>query len=350
MRLSGVVLLLVANTVVVGVAVEGLVRLTGRAPPVDAHYDYFVPDERLPYRPAPNAVFTGRSASDEFDFDLRHNGVGYRDVDRPVKKPGGVFRILGLGDSFTYGAGADYEDTYLRRLERGFSDAGSDPVVEVIKAGIPRFFPAPERLLLEVEGLAYEPDLVIVGFTPNDVVDTWMGVDAITVAPSGHLQRTEARLGKLGMYWYIHSDAFRILQRRLARPPAVEWTEVFLDDGAYEVAWREVERELALMAEVSRAAGAEFAVVHLPMSPFDTAYLGVEDRAYPGRRLARWADHEGVRFIDAFPDVKAAELSGPLYWPRDSHLNARGYEVIADAVSDGIRDLVPAGARSAASR
>ncbi len=45
--------------------------------------------------------------------------------------------------------------------------------MEIIKAGIPRFFPRPERLLLEHEGHTFQPDLILVGFVPNDVMDTY---------------------------------------------------------------------------------------------------------------------------------------------------------------------------------
>jgi hypothetical protein len=90
------------------------------------------------------------SASNEFVFEVRHSSWGARDVEHPTAKPPGVFRILGLGDSFTYGVGAAFEDTYLAMLEN-LLDArpGNHPRVEIIKAGIPRFFTEPERLLLQ---------------------------------------------------------------------------------------------------------------------------------------------------------------------------------------------------------
>jgi hypothetical protein len=130
-------------------------------------------------------------ASGEFEYNFRHNSVGYRDVEHSPTADDGTFRILGLGDSFTYGAGAAYEETWLRRLERGLNAVDSTPV-EVIKAGVPRYFPEPERLLLEAEGLAYSPQLVLVGFVANDVMDSYMGMDAIALSPRGNLLSADA--------------------------------------------------------------------------------------------------------------------------------------------------------------
>ena len=127
-------------------------------------------------------MLEGRNATDEFDYSYRHNSVGFRDVEHALSKPDGVFRILGLGDSFTYGAGAAFEETYLYRLEAMLDQrTGDHPTVEIIKAGISRFYPESERILFEQYGVHYSPDLVVIGFVPNDVIDACLGIDAVTV-------------------------------------------------------------------------------------------------------------------------------------------------------------------------
>src|SRR5262245_60753707 len=45
------------------------------------------------------------------------NRLGLRDREVSVPKPAGTFRILGVGDSVTFGYGVRVEDTYLRILE-----------------------------------------------------------------------------------------------------------------------------------------------------------------------------------------------------------------------------------------
>lgn len=65
--------------------------------------------------------------------------------------------------------------------------------VESIKLGMSRYYPLPERLVLASYGLRYDPDLVLVGVLPNDVIDTYLGLDAISVSPFGFLISREAK-------------------------------------------------------------------------------------------------------------------------------------------------------------
>ncbi len=47
------------------------------------------------------------------------NSRGYRDLERSPTPPDGVRRALALGDSFTWGAGVEFDDAWPQRLERG---------------------------------------------------------------------------------------------------------------------------------------------------------------------------------------------------------------------------------------
>ena len=86
-------------------AVELLVRILGIAPPLSGQVAGLVSDSLIPFKHAPHSVSRGRSESDEFDFEYRHNALGFRDLDRGTTKPPDVRRVVALGDSFTYGEG-----------------------------------------------------------------------------------------------------------------------------------------------------------------------------------------------------------------------------------------------------
>ena len=51
----------------------------------------------------------------------RINADGFRDRIRSRPKPDGVFRILALGDSVTFGYGVEEDETYPMRLEASFA-------------------------------------------------------------------------------------------------------------------------------------------------------------------------------------------------------------------------------------
>ena len=194
--------------------VEGAVRLFGLAPALPEQYADYVGDPYRPYVRKSNVIRRGKSRSGEYAYEYRHNSRGFRDDEHALTKPDGVFRILGLGDSFTWGVGADYEKTYLSRLERQLNDRrGNGKTFEIIKAGVPRYFPEIQRLQLEHYGIEYEPDLIIAAFTWNDVVDTVRGMDALKpISKDGYLVSKEgARLGSTGAWLYLHWHTARIV-------------------------------------------------------------------------------------------------------------------------------------------
>jgi hypothetical protein len=239
-------------------ATEFSVRLLQMAPPIIINNPKwnFVADPYLPYKQRPFSVISGRSGTDEYDVEYKHNSLGIRDVEHTIDKPANTFRILGLGDSFTYGQGAPFEDTYLYRLETMLNKRkGNHPNVEIIKAGIPRFFPEAERILLEHYGLKYSPDLILVGFLPNDVADTFLGIDAVKVSEDGgYLLPKE--IGETGKWLYFNSHLSRIILRKyiIFKERRFRFSEIFKPDGFHEKDWQRVESEYRKMIKVSEKA------------------------------------------------------------------------------------------------
>lgn len=312
------------------IATEISVRLLHLASTITNPNWNFVNDPYLPYKQRPFSIIAGRSASNEYYSEYKHNSVGIRDIEHNIVKPEGVFRILGLGDSFTYGQGAPFEDTYLYRLEKMLNAReGNHPEIEIIKAGIPRFFPELERIFLEKYGLQYKPDLILIGFLPNDVADTFMGIDAVKVNEDGYLIPKEAKkFGKTGKWLYIHSHLSRIIlgkyksfRTKINRP---RFPEIYKVNGYHEKDWRKVESEYRKMIEISARANAKIAFIHIPQA--------IGDDSYPALRLSSFCSEQNVTFIDVLPAMQKASQYETLYWPRDGHCNSSGYRVIAEAI------------------
>jgi len=95
------------------------------------------------------------------------NNHGWRDKDRTFSNPSKSYRILVIGDSFTFGAIVPAEKVYTRVLEDMLNDSGFN--VEVINMAYGGWGTDQELEALETEGLKYRPQLVIMQFHLNDL-------------------------------------------------------------------------------------------------------------------------------------------------------------------------------------
>jgi hypothetical protein len=86
---------------------------------------------------------------------------GRRDYE--IEKPAGVTRIVVLGDSFTFGEEVGDHETFAFHLERMI------PNSEVLNLGIHGYGHDQMLLYLKEEGVRYRPDIVLLGFMPDDM-------------------------------------------------------------------------------------------------------------------------------------------------------------------------------------
>jgi lysophospholipase L1-like esterase len=112
----------------------------------------------------PNVV--GRLPNGVF---YRTNRFGVRGPDFPEHKPPRTFRVLVIGDSFTMGASVPEEDVYAARLERRLNETRHDRRYHVINLGIGGLAAAHVLHRLERVGVRFEPDLIVYGYTLNDI-------------------------------------------------------------------------------------------------------------------------------------------------------------------------------------
>src|SRR5687767_1736172 len=78
----------------------------------------FDPELGWSNRPGARGHVVVREAETPFDYRARINSLGLRDPERTVAKPQGVRRIVLLGDSMTWGWGANDGERFSDLLER----------------------------------------------------------------------------------------------------------------------------------------------------------------------------------------------------------------------------------------
>ncbi|HET9831456.1 MAG TPA: SGNH/GDSL hydrolase family protein, partial [Vicinamibacterales bacterium] len=100
------------------------------------------------------------------------NNLGFRDPrDYQLAKGARTFRIVTLGDSVTFGHSSVYEHTYPYLLEQQLKRWRPDVDWQVWNVAVPGYNTSQELAHLKEIGPQFKPDLVVVGFFENDLVD-----------------------------------------------------------------------------------------------------------------------------------------------------------------------------------
>ena len=174
---------------------------------------------------------------------VQTNAFGLRDRPRTREKPPGVFRILSLGESTTFGAELEATQTYSYLLEE-LLNADGGRRVEVWNCGICSYTTYQSLKWLERDGLSFQPDLVIFFHEMNDFLPTYHRTGEGQALGLGRTDRELAamsrRLGPL-VVLLEKSDFYRWLRIRVllaasrALAPGLEQRQrVYLETGSPE--------------------------------------------------------------------------------------------------------------------
>jgi lysophospholipase L1-like esterase len=96
------------------------------------------------------------------------NSHGLRDREYTESKPTGVYRIVMLGDSTTFGWGVPADHTVAKILELDLNRGGADKRFEVLNAGVGNYGTVQEYNHYLTYDRAFHPDLVILEYFIND--------------------------------------------------------------------------------------------------------------------------------------------------------------------------------------
>lgn len=117
------------------------------------------------YEPAPNSIIRDPSWSKLYHGEYRINGDSLReDNDYSINKGDDIFRIITLGDSWTYGLFVEGKDTWPEFIERKLNDnlqCKGNYKYEVINLGFPGYDIQYGVERYRLRGQKYDPDLVL---------------------------------------------------------------------------------------------------------------------------------------------------------------------------------------------
>ena len=124
------------------------------------------PDKYLKsyYELKPNTTETEQPDWLPHSITYSYNAEGIRDeINYPIPKPPDTYRVLTMGDSFTFGAYVPLADTYSKKLASllNNSSCSSQMKFEVINLGVPGYDIQYAVEHFRIHGVKYDPDLVL---------------------------------------------------------------------------------------------------------------------------------------------------------------------------------------------
>ena len=253
---------------------------------------------------------------------IRTNRHGMREREIPIEKPDSVTRIAVLGDSYTFGFGVPGLRAYPRVLEGLLNQrAPGGRRFEVLNFGVGGYSTHDEAIVLEYRALAWNPDLVVVGYVLNDAEDE-------PIQPL-HSYYQESR-------WW---QPFHLL--RLVAKADFQWRVRHFGGGDYIQSlygdprkWSNVVDAFASIRRLARARGLGVVVAIFPLSTVDDwaryPYAGAH------LKVARAAAADGFKVVDLLPVFARHPPSELRLTDSDAHPSEEGHRLAAEAIAERV--------------
>ncbi len=292
-----------------------------------------------PYQePSDNTWYHLRARNDdssygqpEFDYELRTNSLGIRDVEPPHDKPPGEFRIIGLGDSFTEGQGASYENSYLKVLERSLNRKQERFHVRIIVGGVAGSDPFYCYKLLKDKLLGFKPDLVTLTVNNSDVTDVIARGGNERFLPDGTVRFAEPKADE---WLFARSHLYRGFLMVVLR---YDWFGLSPSERVSKR--KEAVEKIETIVSDFRTLGMEKNFRFLAILHPDPYEFSERTYQFDAAELKRYFSQSGISYVDLMeyflsrtgPERESREK---LYWKKDFHHNEGGYRLFAEGVEE----------------
>jgi len=331
-RAAGTLALLAFGVVSALIVGEIAVRIVLRAPflPIIPLEPYV--DNAVLYRKSPTRRYELRPGVDQVvdaaQIRIRINDAGFRDdIDYVEDKPAGTFRIVVLGDSFTFAGKVPLAQTMPKLLEAQLRRADRSRRYEVLNLSVPGYGSDQQAVALEESGLRYHPDLVLVAFVLNDARPPGQLVPAAARLPES--TRRILKRSYLVRYFYDRERRLRSLLRKGSFKGASEVQD--LAPGTEGFA--RVRTALDRMRRVCVANAATLFVAIWPMLERLGAY------PYGGQHVlvAEACKQQEIPVLDLLPAFRGLDASALWATPEDHHPNREAQRLAANAIFADLR-------------
>lgn len=201
-------------------------------------------------------------------WEVSLDSRGFREAEFSDHKTPDTFRILCLGDSWTFGANVAQDETYPRQLEHVLERRFPTVRFEVLNLGVLGYTSFQGRELLESSAIHWQPDFVIIGFGMNDGSVGFRDKDVVGPQPRLAVGRLVERseVLKLLRYWALMvryrprptGEAFRT---QIGADAWVEEQRTAGSEPVVRVSLTDYGENLRAMIDLAQRSGAAVAVL-----------------------------------------------------------------------------------------
>ena len=330
------------------------------------------PDPVLHHKWAPSRTTVDRARSIPCPLTISAQSW-VEDYDVAKTKPEGVYRVFYVGDSTTQGVVApEHKMVELVDRELNRRAKGKDSSIEVINTGTSSYSFLLYYLLIKTRLLDYDPDLVVINIDMTDAVNDYVYRQTAVTDESGDVIAVRPPQEDFSFQYYTTPEG--IVQRR-ALPPFRRWLSKWSGLAYYAERYRErerwraieagmpldetanwmrspwsdavsgsVDRSLSVLTETIDLLRDNGVAVLVTSVPNFGQFTGVQS-AEPHRCLEKWAENEGVPFLNGFTALRPlidGSAQPQYYWSSDpSHFNITGNAIWAEAQLVCLLPLLP---------
>jgi|SRR5215469_348846 len=282
----------------------------------------------------PENIPNGRNES-YVGVPIRINSLGLRGPEISIPKEPHTVRIVGVGDSITFGYGIAQENTFLSLLQTKLnqsSDQGQR--YEVVNAGVEGTGLDYYFHFLKTEAPKLQPDIVLVNLCLNDIA-VYSETGGKSERPVGKssdrlVRRTSEFLLKhsqlyIALYMRLKSLLYGLGLLDINKIQGYNFLPLEPSSPRQEKAWESSLQLLSKIDELARRDHYRLVIVVFPMEmqlsadalrlyreQFHVRISAEAQSGVPQKRLHEFGDERGIPVVDLLPAFRTAD-SGKLY-------------------------------------
>lgn len=263
------------------------------------------------------------------------NSQGLRDKEYSSEKPSNTYRIVVLGDSFTFGDGIALEETYTKQLENILNEKLNDKNYEVINFGVDGYNTIQEAEVLKEKAIKFDPDLIIIGYLPNDA----------EISGQNKLDNTQEEneikksayfkfMNFLNKYSrFVQYVRAKVLNLNLYHKGYISYfSEIYAEDS---IEWQKNMESIKKIADIGKENNIPVLLIIIPIpAKFNNYHLGDIHEKVKIESINN--DLYVLDTLAYFQNQELNEITVSMYNP---HLNKKGNEIIANAIYNEIKNM-----------